>query len=97
MKQINVSVQDETYRAAKGAAGHEGLGFARWIEKTIQTVCGLVQRVPENQTSTPATPLADVEVSEVKSGGAGSGVSEMNLETRLAASIKQADARKGKP
>jgi hypothetical protein len=82
VKQINVSVQDETYRAAKGAAGHEGLGFARWIEKTIRSVCGLVEFSLGPELDPPKTPAT---------------VHEMTLETRLEALIKQADARKEKP
>lgn len=90
----------ETHEAVKFQARREGMLFTAWILRLVRRTLGLsdeVPQVPENQTSTPATSLADVEVSEVKSGGAGSGVSEMDLESRLRASIKQADARKEKP
>lgn len=90
----------ETHEAVKFQARREGMIFTAWILRLIRRTLGLsdeVPQVPENQTSTPATPLSDVDVLKENSGGAGSGVSEMNLETRLRASVKQADSKRRTP
>ena len=89
MTTMRLPIDPETKQAAKVAAKRDGMTFAGWWIRLGRRALGLSDEVPvpENQTSTPATPLADVEVSEVKSSGAESGVSEMNLESRLRASV----------
>ena len=41
MKQINVTVEDEVYAAAKVGAAHSGMLLRKFIEKAVAEACGV--------------------------------------------------------